>query len=166
MPAWSYCNAQGVFLDNLVGADELTIRGRSGTIEQLKAELGSAADPRVTVIGTPEQAAPVLGALAAKSVKAVAYTPDAWQVRGLGFLPGVYLQAADGTVLFRADGSQDPDALAEAIRRANPNYDPSKDPAPAAPGLPLTGDGAVPLLVLVGGGAAVVAAGRWAGRKA
>lgn len=157
MPAWSYCVAQGVFLDRRVGADELTIRGKSGTIDQLRAELGTGTEPRLTVIGTPEQSAAVLAALGtlASQVRAATYPPDSWQVKGMGFAPGspaVYLQAADGTVLFRQDGTDVSTGMMEAIRKANPLYKPDLDPTPASP----AGDGTDGLALAAAG---VVAAG-------
>lgn len=63
-----------------------------------------------------------------------AYTPDSWAVTGAGFYTGacpeVYLQAPDGKVLLRLDsfGGKTEGPLVEAVRTANPAYDPSKDP--------------------------------------
>jgi hypothetical protein len=62
-----------------------------------------------------------------------AYNPDDWAVSRAGFVtagnPTVYLQAADGTVLHRQDDyAGGADALATALRRAHPNYNPSGDP--------------------------------------
>ena len=71
------------------------------------------------------------------------YRPDEWPVdKSLGFVvngnPTILVQTAKGPsdtnggrVIFRADDySIGPDGLAEAIRKADPSYDPSKDPSP------------------------------------
>src|SRR5205823_4837668 len=61
-----------------------------------------------------------------------AYDPDHWAVAGAGFVrsgrPTIYLQAPDGKVLHRQDEYRGPDQLAEAIRRADPDYHPERDP--------------------------------------
>lgn len=45
-------------------------------------------------------------------------------------LPCIYLQRPDGRVLWREAGYPGPDALATALRRTRPDYDPSRDPGP------------------------------------
>lgn len=92
------------------------------------------------------------------------YPPDHWAVARVGFVttgkPTVYLQKPDGKVLLRQDVWDGPDRLIAAIRKADPTYDPRKDPdgkpAPAVPGVDGLLDWARgnPLLLL----AAVVAA--------
>lgn len=74
------------------------------------------------------------------------YPPDHWTVAKAGFKtdgkPTIYVQAADGKVLHRQDEYRGPAKLAEAIRRADPSYDPARDPdlnkqpapAPTGPG--------------------------------
>jgi hypothetical protein len=98
---------------------------------------------RLTVIGSTEEQKQVLAALPADVrdkwlIKA--YSPSAWAVKNAGFKtdghPTVYLQAPGGKVLHRQD---DADRVAEAVRRADPNYDPAKDPdlrKPKAPDRP------------------------------
>jgi hypothetical protein len=60
------------------------------------------------------------------------YRPDHWHVARAGFVtaghPSIYLQATDGKVLHRTAVYEGPEKLAEAIRKADPHYDPSKDP--------------------------------------
>jgi hypothetical protein len=60
------------------------------------------------------------------------YAPDAALIRGLGFKtdgkPSIYLQEPSGRVLLRQDRYDDAETLASAIRRADPRYDPTKDP--------------------------------------
>jgi len=60
------------------------------------------------------------------------FTPDQWQVKDVGFVtngnPTIYFQKADGTVLHRQDDYEGgAAALAEALRKADPNYKPEKD---------------------------------------
>jgi hypothetical protein len=58
--------------------------------------------------------------------------PDHSSVKNVGFVtaghPSIYVQSADGKVLHRQDSYRGPEQLAEAIRKANPNYDPKNDP--------------------------------------
>lgn len=60
------------------------------------------------------------------------YPPDHWAVRDAGFVttgnPTIYCQASDGTVLHRQDVYRGPEALAEALRKADPTYNPERDP--------------------------------------
>lgn len=100
---------------------------------------------RITVIGADAERAPVLAdfqnhpALAAWRSRAVVegFEPRAWQVARAGFVcsgrPTVYVQDASGKVLHRQDDYQGgASALAAALtaaeRRADPNYQPQKDP--------------------------------------
>jgi hypothetical protein len=87
---------------------------------------------RLTVIGSAEERKKVLAALP-QDVKdrclVKEYAPDHWSVKNAGFKtdghPTVYVQAPDGKVLHRQD---DADNVAQAVRKADPNYDPAKDP--------------------------------------
>lgn len=110
--------------------------------------------PRLTIIGTQEQRKKVLADLESSpallpykdKLHLQAYSPDNWAVKGCGFKtdgqPTIYLQTCDGKTLHRQDDySGGPEALAKAIgRKADPNYDPKKDPdgrvVPLLPGLP------------------------------
>jgi hypothetical protein len=69
-------------------------------------------------------------------------------IRDLGFVttgtPTIYLQQPSGKVLLRRDTYDGPEFLAQAIRRARPDYDPSKDPDGRAPAVP---EGFVPPIV-------------------
>lgn len=77
------------------------------------------------------------------------YGPDHWHMQDLATkvpafktdgAPTLYVQAPLGKVLYRQDGYQGPEHLARhmagALRRADPKYDPSKDPGPQAPPAP------------------------------
>jgi hypothetical protein len=66
------------------------------------------------------------------------YPPDHWAVAGVGMAPGVTLQGppdADGKapVLCRMSQYAGPDDLVGALRRADPEYRPDRDPEPNAP---------------------------------
>lgn len=81
---------------------------------------------RITIIGDDayrKEALAVIGSPQWAVVKA--YSPDNWYVRESGFRPGVYVQEADGTVIHR---QEDLAKLSVAVNRADPSYDPSKDP--------------------------------------
>ncbi len=97
--------------------------------------------PFLTVIGPAEARKQVLNDLEnhpslapwKDRVRIQAYNPDDWAVSRAGFVtsgsPTVYLQAADGTVLHRQDDyAGGADALAAALRRADPSYNPAGDP--------------------------------------
>jgi hypothetical protein len=87
---------------------------------------------RLTVIGSADERRKALAALPG-DVKdrclVKEYAPDHWSVRGAGFKtdghPTVYVQAPDGKVLHRQD---DADNVAQAVRKADPGYDPARDP--------------------------------------
>jgi hypothetical protein len=69
------------------------------------------------------------------------YTADHWAVEDVGFKldgkPTIYLQSPDGKVLLRVDAYEGPEDLAGKLRRANPLYDPDKDPSGISlPGFP------------------------------
>lgn len=95
---------------------------------------------RLTVIGDRAATAPVTEDIAHAAALSElkdrllvqTYAPDHWAVARAGFKtdgrPTIYLQAPDGAVLHRQDDYRDgPEALAQAIRRADPHYDPRKD---------------------------------------
>ena len=95
---------------------------------------------RLTIIGPESLRRPVLvdfesnPNLAALKDKVLvqSYDPSHWAVANAGFRttgqPSIYLQAPDGKVLHRQDEYRGPDELAEAIRKADPNYKPELDP--------------------------------------
>ena len=92
---------------------------------------------RVTVIGSQADRQRVLADLArtpeAAKVVLKDYAPDHWAVAQSGFKttgsPTIYVQAADGKVLHRQDDYKGGVAgVVKALRRADPAYDPSKDP--------------------------------------
>ncbi len=96
--------------------------------------------PSATAIGTPEQCAKVHDDLVKAglidSVVWQDYRPDDVMVAKFGFVtkgaPSVYLQAIDGKVLYRED-VYDPTRFITAVRKADPLYDPTKDPNGSSP---------------------------------
>jgi hypothetical protein len=60
------------------------------------------------------------------------YEPDHFLVKGKGYVtsgrPTIYLLDVRGTVLHRQDDYRGPDALYQALRKADPKYDPKSDP--------------------------------------
>lgn len=95
----------------------------------------------LTVIGSTEQRNRVLGdlkrdtrlAAISSQMRVQAYGPEHWAVKNMGFAtagePTIYVQNREGMVLHRQDDYSDgPVALADALRRADPAYDASKDP--------------------------------------
>jgi hypothetical protein len=137
----------GVDKDKIDGEPRILRRGREISRAQAMSlvegkELpDDAAKQRLTVIG-PEadrrkvlddlerapELAPFKGKLAVQS-----YDPANWAVERSGFVTGgkptIYVQAPSGKVLHRQDDYEGgAPALAEAIRKADPSYDPAKDP--------------------------------------
>ena len=106
------------------------------------------------MIGSDDERAPVVNDLLSNPAFAALkptmmvqdYTPNEWPVDpSLGFVtngkPTIIVQTAKGPndpkggrVVYRAsDYSMGPEALAEELRKANPNYKPSADPTPQKP---------------------------------
>jgi hypothetical protein len=146
LPRWM---THGTDPEKIAPREEYRVGGQLVSRDQaLKAlQVGALADDsrklRLTVIGSPEERKKALAGLPA-DVKdrclVKEYAPDHWAVKGAGFKadghPAVYVQAPDGKVLHRQD---DGDKLAEAVRKADPAYDPAKDPdlrKPKAPDKP------------------------------
>jgi hypothetical protein len=82
------------------------------------------------------------------------YPPDHWAVKDAGFVttgnPTIYCQAPDGTVLHRQDVYRGPEALAEVLRKADPTYNPERDPDLNKP------LSSVPIWIWIGGGILLV----------
>lgn len=99
---------------------------------------------QVVIIGRDAETEPVLAALlATEGGKALCadyvvqtFRPDDWQVSKSGFKtdgqPTIYFVDASGTVLYRRDDfACGADGLAEALRDADPDYQPANDPGPS-----------------------------------
>jgi hypothetical protein len=134
----------GVMREHLAAGERLSIQGQSVAESRLASPESLVPDDstnlRLTVIGSPEQRRRVLGDLventdlaeACRGMFVQSYAPTDWAVADAGFVttgsPTIYLQAANGRVLHRQDEYHGPERLAAALRRARPDYDPSKDP--------------------------------------
>lgn len=134
----------GVYLDKKPAVPVYRINGKEVSREAAMEaiEKGGLVDDshkrRLTIIGSEDERKKVLadltGPLAplASDLLVQAYPPDNFAVHDAGFRssghPTIYLQAPDGKVLHRQDDYQDgAEGLAKAIRKADPNYDASKD---------------------------------------
>lgn len=137
----------GVDLSGLHQGQYYTIGGRQCTRQQAWEAIekgGQLADDsgklRLTVIGPEANRKQVLTdlemspALAPWKGKLLvqSYAPEHWAVARVGFVTGgqptIYLQQPEGKVLHRQDSYEGgAEALAEAIRKADPNYKPELD---------------------------------------
>src|SRR5207302_1542541 len=116
------------------------IESRDGTLTDDSQKL------RLTIFGSESDRADVLSKLPADlkdKLSIQAYAPEHWVVGQRGFKLGagttIYLESPLGIVLHRQEGWDGPDSLAKAIERADPNYDPSKDPDLRKPPKPTPG---------------------------
>ena len=115
--------------------------GRPGAPHAEDALIDDSAFLRLTVIGPADAREKVAADWNARPefapfrdrVLVQSYPPDHWAVKATGFVtsgaPTIYYQRPDGEVLHRQDDYSDgPEALASALRKADPNYDPAADP--------------------------------------
>jgi len=136
---------------------------------------------RLTVIGTASECATVTKDLETNPALSVfadtllvqSYRPDNWAVKELGFLhgtPRIMVQGGPdsrgaGKVLHsQGDYEGGANALAEALRRVRPDYDPKNDsdlrkpkPILPTPSLPGTGNSTIALIVMLLAGGLTVA---------
>ncbi len=160
----------GVDASKMKGEEAYTVNGKKATREQVMQAIESGIPDdahrlRLTVIGTEADRKTVLADLDAHPALAgvkdrvlvQAYDPSHWAVAKAGFVttgkPTVYLQQPDGKVLHRQDVYEGAEKLAEAVRKADPNYKPAADPNLNAT---LGGKSVLPLLLLGGIVAAAV----------
>lgn len=149
----------GLVTERLGSGEHFRLNGKEVSRLDVQRVLGGDKDARIpddarrlhlTVIGSPAEREKVISDL--KTHPALApwrdklavqgYEPGHWAVVRQGFQAGgrptLYIQAADGTVLHRQDDYQGgADALAEALRRADPAYRPEQDPDRRRSGLSL-----------------------------
>jgi hypothetical protein len=122
-------------------------------------------DIHLTLIGSKEDRDKVLEDLKSDAeLKAAAsramiqdYDPGDWEVDPslnfpTGGKPDILIQAQDGSVLWRANNYKDvgPEGLTEALRKADPSYDPSKDPQPGGDGGPKLPLGSKEMWIAIG----------------
>jgi hypothetical protein len=138
----------GVDLDQLHGDREerYHLNGIPVSRDQARKAMAGGTIPddagrlRLTVIGDAESTSRVTKDLDANPALAAwkdrlvvqAYPPTHWAMAKAGFYtagrPTIYVQTPAGQVLHRQDDYADgADGLAQALRRADPTYDPSKD---------------------------------------
>lgn len=132
----------GVVSEKLSKTERCCVNGVEVSLRSVVDALGTVPDdaktPSLTVIGTPEQRATVAKDLKDSNLAFLfqGYAPDNWATRP-GFVtkgqPTVYIQKPDGTVLHRQDEYYGPEKMVEAVRVANKDYDPKKDPNLVAP---------------------------------
>ena len=145
----------GVDRDKITGHNKYTINGREVAQElALEAVTGKqdaltddSTKLRLTVIGSDVERKQVLNDVQTNPVLSPLkdtllvqdYAPTEWETRpgfANGGHPTIYLQAPDGKVLYhRDDYQQGPEGIAGAVRKADPKYDPAKDPN-GSPSLP------------------------------
>jgi hypothetical protein len=132
---------------NREGTERFRLNGAPASREEVRRVLADQRVPddagrlRLTVIGEPAATGRVTDDFARAAALAEwkervllqAYLPDHWAVARGGFRtdgrPTIYVQAPDGTVLHRQDDYRDgADGLAQALRKADPLYNPRKDP--------------------------------------
>jgi hypothetical protein len=136
----------GVDRTRLSAAGKHLLGGKEVTKEELLQAIGSPRLPdddkwlSLTIIGPDAARKTVLSDLQSSPllspwkdrIKVQDYPPDHWAVKDAGFVtigqPTIYCQAADGTVLHRQDTYRGPAALAEVLRKADPSYQPQRDP--------------------------------------
>jgi hypothetical protein len=157
-PPWAPCSINapkaeaieqnfGVDRAKITGHNRYTLNGREVAKEQIDQALigkdtlaDDSAKLRLTIIGNDAERKAVLDDLQSNpalaplkdSLVVQNYVPTDWATRP-GFVtvghPTIYLQAPDGKVLYhRDDYQQGPQGLAGAVRKAQPSYDPAKDP--------------------------------------
>lgn len=124
------------------GPEKYTYKGepvrRSDAVEMIeKGVPDDRGKLRLTVIGSEAERKRVVDDVArspmAGQLLVQAYAPDHWAVKDAGFKtdghPTVYVQAPAGQVLHRQDDYSDgAEGLLAAVRKADPNYRPDKDP--------------------------------------
>lgn len=104
--------------------------------EAIGALVDDSTKPHLTLIGdkaSREQATGLLSSMLTNYC-VQEYTPDAWELT-VGFAtagkPSVYLQTRQGGVILRREQANE--ELKQALRKADPNYDPRLDPVAPAP---------------------------------
>ena len=168
------------------GVEKFWLGGREVTRKQAYTALSGAGKDliddreklRLTVIGTAAECQAVVKDLESNPALSVfadtllvqAYRPDNWAVKDSGLLPGsprIVVQGGpdakgSGKVLHsQGDYNGGAQALADALRRVRPDYDPNKDrdqrKTPAKPAAPDAGNSTIALIVMLLAGGLTVA---------
>ena len=172
------------------GVEKFWLGGREVTRKQAYTALSGAGKDliddreklRLTVIGTAAECAAVTKDLESNPALSVfadtllvqAYRPDNWAMKDIGFAPGTPRIMVQGGPDFRGAGkvlhsqgdyNGGAQALADALRRVRPDYDPNKDrdqrKAPAKPAAPDAGNSTIALIVMLLAGGLTVAGFPW-----
>lgn len=168
------------------GVEKFWLGGREVTRKQAYTALSGAGKDliddreklRLTVIGTAAECAAVTKDLESNPALSVfadtllvqSYRPDNWAMKDIGFAPGTPRIVVQGGPDFRGAGkvlhsqgdyNGGAQALADALRRVRPDYDPNKDrdqrKAPAKPATPDAGNSTIALIVMLLAGGLTVA---------
>lgn len=136
----------GLDLAKMSPTSEHFLNGKEVSKEELLKAIGKPQLPDdskwlcLTIIGPEAARKQVLNDLQSSAalapwkdkVKVQDYPPDHWAVKDTGFVttgnPTIYCQAPDGKVLHRQDDYRGPEALAEALRKADAAYQSKMDP--------------------------------------
>ena len=172
------------------GVEKFWLGGREVTRKQAYTALSGAGKDliddreklRLTVIGTAAECQAVVKDLESNPALSVfadtllvqSYRPDNWAVKDSGLLPGsprIVVQGGpdakgSGKVLHsQGDYNGGATALADALRRVRPDYDPNKDidkrKVPAKPASPDAGNSTIALIVMLLAGGLTVAGFPW-----
>ncbi len=166
-----------------LGGKEVTRKQAYSAIEGKGKDLIDDRDKlRLTVIGTASECQVVMKDLEnnplltpfSDTILVQSYRPDNWAVKDIGILPGsprIVVQSGPdsrgaGKVLHsQPDYEGGAVALADALRRVRPDYDPNKDKdqrkAPAKPASPDAGNSTIMLVVMLLAGGLTVAGFPW-----
>ncbi|CAB4220107.1 hypothetical protein UFOVP1620_35 [uncultured Caudovirales phage] len=168
------------------GVEKFWLGGREVTRKQAYTALSGAGKDliddreklRLTVIGTAAECQAVVKDLETNPALSVfadtllvqSYRPDNWAMKDIGFAPGTPRIVVQGGPDFRGAGkvlhsqgdyNGGAQALADALRRVRPDYDPNKDvdkrKTPAKPTAPDTGNSTIALIVMLLAGGLTVA---------
>ena len=168
------------------GVEHFWLGGREVTRKQAYTALSGAGKDliddreklRLTVIGTAAECQAVVKDLESNPALSVfadtllvqAYRPDNWAMKDIGFAPGTPRIVVQGGPDFRGAGkvlhsqgdyNGGAQALADALRRVRPDYDPNKDvdkrKTPAKPTAPDAGNSTIALIVMLLAGGLTVA---------
>ena len=168
------------------GVEKFWLGGREVTRKQAYTALSGAGKDliddreklRLTVIGTAAECQAVVKDLESNPALSVfadtllvqSYRPDNWAMKDIGFAPGTPRIVVQGGPDFRGAGkvlhsqgdyNGGAQALADALRRVRPDYDPNKDrdqrKTPAKPTAPDAGNSTIALIVMLLAGGLTVA---------
>ncbi|MCX7666446.1 MAG: hypothetical protein N2112_12975 [Gemmataceae bacterium] len=148
------CDNFGLGIKYLKGSSQYRLNGQIVTREEALRSLGNVPDDRerlrLTLVGNEEFQKKVWRELTQhpgwsqveRGLLVQSYPENHWAITGVGLRKGITLQRpanreGKGAVLFRIENYQEPNAVITAIRKADPNYQPERDPDPTRPRPPV-----------------------------